>query len=285
MTSSAEAVPKYAPMQGEDVYLLLAEVFGGSVHEGYWESAGDGSTLAEACLRLTDLLVGKLGVGPGDRVLDIGCGVGFPAIRLIQSTGASVAGITNSPAQIRAAVQNAADAGVGDLVGFQCADAMDLPFPAGSFDAVLSIESIFAIADRRTVLRQFARMLKPGGRLVLTDLLDRSPASATGRTAADELDERAAAQGEQPAIQRPVQLDAYESLLAGAGFVPVELADISEHTVARTFAGIRQRLTDDRDHLIRKFGRKPVEQYETSLPLLEAIGWGYGVVVATVAGQ
>jgi cyclopropane fatty-acyl-phospholipid synthase-like methyltransferase len=268
MTSGASVGAEVARVY-DDTSELGAELAGGSLHMGYWESPSDRSTMAEASLRLTDLMTEKIQVGPGDRVLDVGCGTGAPAIRLAQSTGAAVVGITNSPVQYQLAVQNAQDAGVSDRVTFRCEDAMDLDLPARSFDAVWLIESISHMPDRLAALRKAVGVLKPGGRLALTDILDPN--------------EHASPPGHSPVMARPVRLADYESLLERAGLVPVEMADISNHTVARTLACMRQKLTDDREHLVRRFGSRLVEQVETAiLPMMESAGWGYGIVVATV---
>lgn len=282
MTSTgAKDVPE--SINTDDVFLLLAELFGGSLHEGYWDSPSDDSTLPEAALRLTDVMIEKMGVGPGDRVLDIGCGIGAPAIRLARSTGASVLGITSSTRQAELAGKNTEDAGVGDRVTFQCADAMDLPFPANSFDAAWLIESIFVMPDRLAVLSQAARVLKPGGRLALTDLLEQIPAADTLRKAAEKLDAHGSAQPLTRLL--PIPIEEYPPLLERAGLIPVEISDITEHTVARTFACMWQRLRDDREFLVEKFGGPIIELYESTLPLLEAADWGYAIVVATVPAR
>ncbi|CAM3838273.1 SAM-dependent methyltransferase [Nocardiopsis rhodophaea] len=262
----------------DDISALLTELFGGSLHEGYWESESDVSTMAEASQRLTDLMAEKLRVGPGNTVLDIGCGTGAPAIRLARSTGAAVVGITNSPVQVEAAVRNAENAGMDDQVRFRCEDATVLEYPAGSFDAVLMIESIFHLPDRTEALRQVAGVLKPGGRLALTDILDRTSTP----TRIDDLAGHSRSQGRSPLVARPVRLQEYEDLLGEAGLVPVETADVSEHTVARTIHCIRQKLHDDHDKLVERFGAKAVQHYASVVPLLEAAGFGYGIVVAAL---
>jgi cyclopropane fatty-acyl-phospholipid synthase-like methyltransferase len=148
---------------------MINRLVGVNVHLGYWTSEEDTSTVQEATDRLTDLMVERLGVGPGDRVLDLGCGLGVPAIRLARTTGAAVVGVATSPKLITEARANAEAAGLAERVGFELADAADLPFPAASFDAVLAIESIVHMADQPQVFAEVARVLKPGGRIVLTD--------------------------------------------------------------------------------------------------------------------
>ncbi|MFF2046050.1 SAM-dependent methyltransferase [Kitasatospora sp. NPDC058170] len=263
-----------------DLSGLLTELFGGSLHEGYWKSPDDPATMAEASQQLTDLLAEKLAVNPASRVLDLGCGSGAPSIRLARSTGARVVGITNSAVQIEAARRNARDAGVGDQVTFTCADATVLDFEADSFDGVLMIESIFHLPDRLGALREVARVLRPGGRVALTDLLDLDPAPAPMEEAVGDLAEHSREHGHAPLVARPIRLADYSALLEQAGLVPVERTDITDHTVARTLDCLRQRLTEDHEELVGTYGIQVVRQYESVLPLLEKAGFGYGVVVA-----
>ncbi|MGW4891941.1 SAM-dependent methyltransferase [Kitasatospora sp. NPDC004240] len=269
----------------DDLSGLLTDLFGGSLHEGYWTSPDDPATMAEASGQLTDLLAGKLGLKPGDRALDLGCGSGAPSIRLARSTGARVVGVTNSAVQIEAAVRAAREAGVADRVSFSCADATVLDFEADSFDAVLMIESIFHLPDRLGALREVARVLRPGGRVALTDLLDLDPAPAPMEQAVGDLAEHSREHGHASLVARPIPLAEYSALLERAGLVPVERTDITEHTVARTLDCLRRRLTDDNEELVRTFGSRVVRQYESVLPLLEKAGFGYGLVVAAAPGR
>jgi ubiquinone/menaquinone biosynthesis C-methylase UbiE len=149
---------------------------------------------------------------------------------------------------------------------------------------VWAIESVQAMPDRLTPLRQAARVLKPGGRLVVVDVLEQQKPTAVSpmREAADKLDAHGSWEQPQPRLQ-PIRMADYPALLEAAGLVPVELLDISANTVPRTFTCMRQRMSDDREVLVDKFGGPIIELYETILPLFEAAGWGYGLIVATVA--
>ncbi|MEV7230038.1 hypothetical protein AB0M79_23935, partial [Polymorphospora sp. NPDC051019] len=130
-------------------------------------------------------------------------------------------------------------------------------------------------------LRQVRRVLRPGGRVAITDILDRAPAPATLQRAVSDLDEHASDHGFSPLMAKPIRLADYESLLEQAGLIPVELTDVTEHTVLRTLACMEQKLADDRAELVRKFGERVVAQYESVLPLLKSAGFGYGIIVAT----
>ncbi|MFG3056737.1 SAM-dependent methyltransferase [Kitasatospora sp. NPDC048239] len=260
-----------------DTSEFLAELSGGSLHMGYWESPSDGATMAEASRRLTGLMAERIRIGPGDRVLDIGCGTGAPAIQLARSTGATVVGITNSPVQARLATEKAEAAGVADRVEFRCEDAVGLGFPAESFDAVWLVESIMAMPDRLAVLRQAAAVLKPGGRLALTDFLERTaPAAGTAGSAAPQY---------AVLLGKLMPLQDYPPLLDEAGLVPVEITDVSDRTVARTLDCMRRKLEDDRESLTLRFGAQVVEQFDSIVLRLQAVGFGYGVVVAERPGR
>jgi ubiquinone/menaquinone biosynthesis C-methylase UbiE len=102
------------------------------------------------------------------RILDVGCGTGYLLGRLADRApqAEALAGIDAAPAMIRAA----RDAAVDDRLGFVVGTAEHLPWPAESFDLVVSTTSFDHWADQQTGLAQCARVLAPGGCLVLTDL-------------------------------------------------------------------------------------------------------------------
>jgi ubiquinone biosynthesis O-methyltransferase len=103
----------------------------------------------------------------GRRVLDIGCGDGESALELA-NRGAAVAGIDASAAMIDAArrrsTQHKAD------IAFQVAMAERLPFPAEQFDVVTAIAILCFVENASPVFREIARVLRPGGRLVIGEL-------------------------------------------------------------------------------------------------------------------
>lgn len=111
------------------------------------------------------------GIGPGDRVLDIGCGTGTQAIaawRRIQPQG-SVVGVDISGKMLAAARRKARRIGLD--IPFQKADAVRLPFDAGRFDVVTITTVMHMIPERERdlALKEASRVLRPGGRLLLVD--------------------------------------------------------------------------------------------------------------------
>jgi ubiquinone/menaquinone biosynthesis C-methylase UbiE len=102
------------------------------------------------------------------RILDVGCGTGYLLGRLAARApqAEALAGIDAAPAMIRAAQGKATDSRLRFVVG----TAEQLPWPAATFDLVVSTTSFDHWADQRAGLAQCARVLVPGGRLVLADL-------------------------------------------------------------------------------------------------------------------
>ena len=138
-----------------------------SLHFGYWDETT--TTLAQAMRRENEVVADRAGVGPGDRVLDAGCGVGGSAIYLAQHRGCRVVGITLSRRQLRTAARNAHRRGVDHLVEFREADYCATGFESGSFDTVWAIESFCHASDKSAFARESHRLLRPGGRLVIAD--------------------------------------------------------------------------------------------------------------------
>ncbi|MBB5937001.1 SAM-dependent methyltransferase [Streptomyces zagrosensis] len=195
---------------------LLQMAWDDNFHFGYWENADDTATVEEATDRFTDLLIERLRVGPGDRVLDVGCGIGKPAMQVATSTGADVLGITISEQQVKQGLERAAAAGMSDQVSFQFADAMKMPFEAESFRAILAFESINHM-ERLTALREMARVLVPGGRVVLTDVTPPEDGSYQEPT-------------DPSVVSSLVKLEDWPALIAEAGLVIDELKDVTENT-------------------------------------------------------
>lgn len=196
-------------------------VWGGNIHVGYWPEEAPELSLAEALEGMTDLMIRKAGVGAGQRLLDVGSGVGGPAVRLAQATGCEVVGVTVSPAQAERARQRVAAAGLEGRASFQVADAMALPFESGSFDAAWAFESLFHMPDRTQVLREVGRVLRPGGRVVISDIIRGAELGA----------QEEAFLGSAFKVNAFIAAEAYPPIFQQAGLELVELQDVSKHTM------------------------------------------------------
>ncbi|MFI9005799.1 SAM-dependent methyltransferase [Actinosynnema sp. NPDC053489] len=151
-----------------DAMSDLVEIYHGNIHLGYWSGDDDATPLAGALDRVTDLVANTLALEHGQHLLDLGCGVGEPAIRIARRFGVRVTGITNSAWHVAETTRRAAAAGVADLVTARHADAGALPFPDAAFDAVLALDSLPNAVDKGRWLREVARVLRPGGRFAVT---------------------------------------------------------------------------------------------------------------------
>lgn len=141
-----------AAYQSDFVRLLLGDSF----HPG-------GLALTE---RIGDLLA----LSPRDHVLDVASGRGESGIFVAKRFGCRVTGIDLGEANVAQATSRAEAAGVGTLVRFELGDAEQLDYPDSSFDVVLCECAFCTFPDKRAATREFARILRPGGRVGLSDL-------------------------------------------------------------------------------------------------------------------
>ncbi len=108
-------------------------------------------------------LVDVLDLSPGERALDLGCGLGLIAEYLSASTGAAFCGMDYCPEAIAQALERTA--GQRDRLDFAVQNLDSLDFSDGSFDALTAIDTLYMPNDLDATLRKMAALLKPGGRM------------------------------------------------------------------------------------------------------------------------
>jgi ubiquinone/menaquinone biosynthesis C-methylase UbiE len=112
-----------------------------------------------------------LAVGPGDRVLDLGCGSGAVTREIARrvAPGGRAVGLDVSPALLAVARELADQAGLGALVEFAPGDCRALPFPDGSFDVVLAATVLAHVPEAGRAVVEMVRVTRPGGRVGVFD--------------------------------------------------------------------------------------------------------------------
>jgi len=127
---------------------------------------------ADSEIAVRDEYVSLLGVVPGERVLDVGCGSGAATRTLAQRVcpGGHVVGMDTSSALLKVASKLAEKAGQNKGVEFKVGDCRALPFPDASFDCVLAATTLSHVPDPERALGEMVRVTRPGGRVGVFDV-------------------------------------------------------------------------------------------------------------------
>ncbi|MFF1277270.1 class I SAM-dependent methyltransferase [Streptomyces marokkonensis] len=189
----------------------------------YWPAPPPEGTLEQAQHDKLELVARKLGLEPGGRLLDVGCGWGSMAIHAAREHGVSVVGITLSQEQAAYARKRVADEGLTDRVEIRVQDYRDVT--DGPYDAISSIGMAEHVGSERyleyaTVLH---RLLRPGGRLLNHQIARRPHRDETSYRADAFIDAYVFPDGELAPLGTTV------SLLERAGFEVRDVESIREH--------------------------------------------------------
>jgi cyclopropane fatty-acyl-phospholipid synthase-like methyltransferase len=168
----------YGNFQTELYAQIRREAFGEDIGQNSWLTAEE----QDGFLEWLDLT-------PGKTLLDVGCGAGGPALRIVAATGCSVVGVDVHEQAVATASSLAAERGLAERAEFRVTDANEpLPFSGLSFDAITCIDAINHFPDRPRLIAEWVRTLKPGGRLLFTD-----PITVTGPLTNAEIEIRSSA--------------------------------------------------------------------------------------------
>ncbi len=171
----------------------------------------------------TEALAEWAGISAASRVLDVGCGLGGPAFHLAQTRGASVVGIDLVDLNIEGANERAVERGLTDQVQFQVANALEMPFPDGSFDVVFGQDAWCHVPGKNELIAECARLTAPGGTIAFSDWLqtatmdDATEAEVLAASATTDLQDIAG----------------YVELMEANGFVDIRTEDTSALFVQR----------------------------------------------------
>ncbi len=115
----------------------------------------------------------KLALSPGQKVLDVGCGLGGTARYLAGAHQCQVAGVDITPEYVEVGERLNRDLGLDDRVSLKVASALAMPFDDASFDRVAMLHVGMNIEDKNALFAEIARVTRPGGFLVVYDVMRR----------------------------------------------------------------------------------------------------------------
>jgi SAM-dependent methyltransferase len=168
-----------ADLYGTAYGNFAESVLGQVRHETYGEDFGQSSWVTGVEYRQ---FIARLELTARDHVLDVGCGSGGPAVFLAREAGCSVTGVDVNQAGLAAGRELVRQAKLEDRVTLRLADVKNpLPLADHSCDAIVCLDAMCHLPDRRRLFGEWRRVLRPGGRFLYTD-----PVVVTGLVSKEE---------------------------------------------------------------------------------------------------
>lgn len=251
---------------------IYRDIWGENIHLGIFDDESE--SLQRAMHRSNERMAEHAGLAHNDVVLDVGCGYGGVARYLAQNRGCQVLATNISDRELQWGRELTREAGLDDQVTFEWADFHDLQYEDSSFDCYWSQEAFLHAYDKRMVLKEAGRVLKPGGRIVFSDLLVRHGTPDADR---ERIYER---------VKSPDMWDRsdYLAALKEAGFEIGRHSDWSDN-VAPTYAWVRKELERRRSEFERRIGKEVVDRTSRALQFwvdsgrAGKIGWEFFLAV------
>jgi sarcosine/dimethylglycine N-methyltransferase len=240
-----EAAASYRATYDTGISELLSRVWGGNLHMGLFQDPGE--SLLTAQLRAKRHMAEAARLQNGQTVIEAACGVGSTARYLAEHYGVRVCATNIAAAQIAEARDLTESAGLSELVDFRYADFHQLPFPDASFDVWWCQEALLYSVDKQRVLEEAIRVVRPGGRLIMSDLL------LDQRVAGAEREEFTAK------LKAPAMwpIERWDELLRELSVVVLERRDWAPHT-APTFQHVLANFQQARPEFTARLGAEPM---------------------------
>jgi sterol 24-C-methyltransferase len=161
-TANSKKVIRYYHTPGSRLGYRL--ILGGNKHFGYYPDKRNSISMREAMVNMQKQLVKALKLKPGMRVLDAGCGMGDTALFVAKQAKVEVVGVDLLDFNIKAARRKVQPP---QKLEFIVSDYTKTKLPNSTFDAIYTMETLVHVPDYKQALKEFHRLLKPGGRLVM----------------------------------------------------------------------------------------------------------------------
>ena len=198
--------------------------------------------LSPGGLKVVKELIPKLGLQKGQKVLDIGSGLGGHDFYMAGTYGVTIDAIDLSENMMNQAVAYYDERpSIQGLINFRLADISVIDLPEASYDVIYSRDTLLHIQNKPELFKKFIKWLKPGGRIVFTDY-----AKGEGPYTEEFL---------EYVRQRNYELFTradYETLLKQVGFKDVEVTEIKEKFI-ETLQGELKKLYEGREDFLAKF--------------------------------
>jgi len=200
----------------------------------------------------------------GMRVLDIGSGSGETVLAIAEKVGSTgkAVGIDFSPEGIKLAQENAKKRGLESIAEFRQAHALELPFPDNSFDAAISECVVCLIQDKQKALNEKVRVLKPGGRVIMHDVITWAPMPKAMR------EDKGLYCG---CIGGAVSLDEYVEMMKKAGLTNIKTVDFTKN--AKRMMNL--------EAVAQKFEQRKATSAQEVVDFVRKGGIGYALLIGT----
>ena len=241
---AAWACTPFQRLAAQELYGLLATraftTKGLYLNLGYWKTA---LTIDEACAALAALVAEAARMGPDDDVVDVGFGFADQDLLWMERFAPRhITGLNVTSMQVRLARQRVKRRGMADRITLIEGSATAMPLPDACCDIVTAVECAFHFHTREDFLAEAFRVLRPGGRLVLADVIRAAPEADRWRQRVQDFTWRQFAQKFAVPAANADERAPYAKKLRAAGFETVDVTPIGD----LVFPGWHRALGEDR---------------------------------------